>query len=54
MRAIELQPFLPITYFTTVNTSNRSVAVFFDVAGFKTSTTWISGTESTSDNMVWV
>ena len=40
VRAIELRPFLPITYFATVNTSNRSVAVFFDMAGFKTSMTW--------------
>ena len=40
VRAIELRLFLPITYFATINTSNRSVAVFFDMAGFKTSTTW--------------
>ena len=40
VRAIELRSLLPITYFATINTSNRSVAIFFDVAGFKTSTTW--------------
>ena len=34
VRAIELRPFLPITHFATVDTSNRSVAVFFNMTRF--------------------
>ena len=34
VRAIELRPFLPITHFATVDTSNRSVAVFFNMTHF--------------------
>ena len=39
MRAIELRPFLPVTDFTAINASNGGIAIFFDVTGFKASTT---------------
>ena len=39
VRAIELRSLFPITYLAAIDTSNGSVAIFFDVASFKTSTT---------------
>ena len=39
MRAVKLRSFLPVTYFTAIDTSNGGIAIFFNVIGFKTSTT---------------
>ena len=39
MRAIELQLFFPVTYFAALDTLNGGIAIFFNVAGFKTSMT---------------
>ena len=39
MRAIELRSLFPVTYFTAIDTSNGGIAIFFNVAGFKASTT---------------
>ena len=39
VRAIKLQLFFPITYFAAIDTSNGSVAIFFDVASLETSAT---------------
>ena len=39
VRAVKLRTFLPVTYFTAINASNGGIAIFFNVAGFKTSMT---------------
>ena len=39
VRAIELRSLFPITYFAAIDTSNGGIAIFFDVANFKTSAT---------------
>ena len=39
VRAIELRPFLPVTDFTAINASNGGIAIFFNVTGFKASST---------------
>ena len=39
MRAIKLRSLFPVTYFTAIDASNGGIAIFFNVTGFKTSTT---------------
>ena len=39
VRAVKLRSFLPITYFAAIDASNGGIAIFFNMTGFKTSTT---------------
>ena len=39
MRAIELGSLFPVTYFATIDALDRGFTIFFNVAGFKASTT---------------
>ena len=39
MRTVKLQSFLPVAHFAVIDASNGGIAIFFNVAGFKTSAT---------------
>ena len=39
VRAVKLQMFLPVKYFTAINASNGGIAIFFNMTSFQTSTT---------------
>ena len=38
VRTVKLRSFLPVAYFTAIDTSNGGIAVFFNMTSFQTST----------------